>query len=85
MIAKKFRLTENEVKKVLRKRKAFFSHHLIANIEPTNKNIVRAGIVLSGKQAPGSVNRNSFRRILYDSLSSHIETGSFDIVFLCKK
>jgi hypothetical protein len=52
MIAKKYRLDEKEVKKVLAKRKPFFSHHLVANTLPNTYQHARIAIVLGGKQAP---------------------------------
>lgn len=52
MIAKKYRLTEKEVKKVLAKRKPFFSHTLVANTYSNTLSYARIGIVLSGKQTP---------------------------------
>jgi ribonuclease P protein component len=85
MIAKKHRLTENEVKKVLAKRKPFFSHTLVANVFPNRFGYTRVGIVLSGKQTRGSVNRNTWRRMIYDLSLPYLETSSLDVVFVCKK
>lgn len=67
MISKKYRLTENEVKKVLAKRKPFFSDHIVANVLPNKIGHARIGIVLSGKQTRGSINRNAYRRMIYDT------------------
>jgi RNase P protein component len=66
MIAKKYRLIEKEVKKVLSRRKPFFAHEMVANVLPNTLGYARVAIVLGGKQAPGSVNRNFFRRRTYD-------------------
>ena len=85
MIAKKYRLTENEVKKVLAKRKPFFSHMMVANVFANKLGHARIGIVLSAKQTRGSVNRNSFRRMIYDLTFDSLSKISYDIVFLCKK
>ncbi len=72
MIAKHYRLKENEVKKVLAKRKPFFSHHMVANVFPNNTSHARIGIVLSGKQTRGSVNRNTYRRLIYDTAGTYL-------------
>ncbi|MBP6981827.1 ribonuclease P protein component, partial [Candidatus Gracilibacteria bacterium] len=85
MIAKKNRLSENEVKKVLSKRKPFFSYGLIANTFPNRLGYARCGIVLSGKQTKGSVNRNFWRRLSYDTSFPYLEKASLDIVFIAKK
>ena len=66
MIAKKYRLAEKEVKKVLSRRKPFFANGMVANVLPNTLGYARVAIVLGGKQAPGSVNRNYFRRRTYD-------------------
>ncbi|GAB0175299.1 MAG: hypothetical protein HHAS10_11780 [Candidatus Altimarinota bacterium] len=85
MIAKKYRLTENEVQKVLRARKPFFSHILVANVFPNKFGYARIGIVLSAKQTRGSVNRNSIRRMVYDLCRDELQKTSNDIVFVAKK
>ena len=73
MISKKYRLAEKEVKKVLSKRKPFFAHGMVANVLNNTLGYARVAIVLGGKQAPGSVNRNCWRRLTYDISRSHIE------------
>lgn len=85
MIAKKYRLTENEFRKVLSRRKPFFSYGMVANIVPSKLEYARVGIVLSGKQAPGSVNRNIFRRWAYDLSRPFLDGLSVDVVFVLKK
>lgn len=50
MIAKKYRLTEKEVKKVLARRKPFFGRILIANTAPNRVGHARLGVILSSKQ-----------------------------------
>lgn len=85
MIAKKYRLTENEVQKVLRARKPFFSHVMVANVLQNKLWHARIGIVLSAKQTKWSVNRNIFRRMLYDLSFLELHNCSYDIVFVAKK
>lgn len=85
MIAKKYRLSENEVQKVLRARKPFFSHTVVANVFPNKLWYARIGIVLSSKQTKWSVNRNAFRRIIYNLTIEALEKTSTDIVFVLKK
>lgn len=67
MIPKKYRLTESELRKVFRYKKPFFSYQYIANVRKNHLGYTRVALLLSGKVAPGSVNRNAFRRIFYDS------------------
>lgn len=85
MIPKQHRLTENEVKKVLRFRKPFFSYGFIANVIPNRKGFNRFGIIFSGKHTKTSIARNFFRRRLYDMVADICATGSNDIVFVPKK
>ncbi len=85
MISKQYRLSENEVKKVLRFRKPFFAHGFIANILPNKVGHNRFGIVFSAKHTKTSIARNFYRRRLYDTLSEIMMTGSHDIVFVPKK
>lgn len=85
MIQKIYRLSENEVKKVLRFRKPFFSNGFIANIIPNKVGHNRFGIVFSGKHTKTSIARNFFRRRLYDTIAEICTTGSHDIVFVPKK
>lgn len=66
MIAKKYRLTETQVKKVLHKKKPFFAYTLVANATANGLDHARIAIVLSGAQTRGSVNRNTLRRHIYD-------------------
>ncbi|MDD2694156.1 MAG: ribonuclease P protein component [Candidatus Gracilibacteria bacterium] len=85
MISKLHRLNEREVRKVLSKRKPFFSYTLVANVIPNTLGYARCGILLSGKQTKGSVNRNSFRRIFYDVSRGYLQKTSSDIVVVVKK
>ena len=51
MISKLYRLNEKELRKVLSKKKPFFSYTLIANTFPNALDHARCAILLSGKQA----------------------------------
>ena len=70
MIAKKFRLCEHEVKKVLRARNAQFSDVFIGNIIQNKGGSSRFALVLSSKAAKTSVDRNFFRRRFFDYIRS---------------
>lgn len=89
MIAKKFRLCEHEVKKVLRARNAQFSDVFIGNIIQNKGESSRFALVLSSKATKSSVDRNFFRRRFYDYLRTENLAFSipqhFDIVCLPKK
>lgn len=84
MIAKKYRLSENEIRKVFARKKPFFSYMLVANVAKNNLPYSRVAIFLSSKVTKWSVNRNSFRRIFYNN-STIINTPWYDIVILPKK
>jgi ribonuclease P protein component len=66
MIAKKFRLTERETKKVLQKWKPFFSWEIVLNKLQNSYNYNRFAIVISLKSVDSAVERNFFRRRFYD-------------------
>lgn len=85
MISKKYRLNEHELRKVLSKKKPFFSYGIVANTIPNRLGYCRCAILLSGKQAKGSVNRNFFRRLTYDLARSSLDQASLDVVFILKK
>jgi ribonuclease P protein component len=85
MIAKKYRLTENEVKKVLKKKKPFFAYGVVANVVPNGLGHARVAMILSGAQTRWSVNRNTLRRRIYDLSSPYIVGLSVDIVYMFKK
>ncbi|PID83724.1 ribonuclease P protein component [Candidatus Gracilibacteria bacterium] len=85
MIAKKFRLTEKEIKKVFKQKKPFFSRYWIVNTRKNNLQYNRIAILLSGKCTKGAVNRNFFRRKFYDTLFDIGLEGGFDLVFVPKK
>jgi ribonuclease P protein component len=85
MIASRYRLSENEVKKVLKQKKPFFSHTFVANVMKNNLGVSRFAILLSGKHAPGSVNRNYWRRLYYTRSEPYVESPGVDIVLVPKK
>jgi ribonuclease P protein component len=85
MIAKKYRLTENEVKKVLKKKKPFFAYGVVANVVANGLGHARIAMILSGAQTRWSVNRNTLRRHIYDLSRSHLSGLSVDIVYMFKK
>ena len=90
MISKTHRLTERDIGKVLRKKKPFFSYHLVANTAPQHPkeslDHPRFAIILSGKVTKGSVVRNFFRRRFYESARPYLEkNNALDIVVVAKK
>jgi ribonuclease P protein component len=85
MIKKYNRLTEREFRKVLSKRKPFFSYDFVANIMENHLGQGRFWLVLSAKCAKWSVNRNFFRRRFYSLSESYISKFSHDVVVVPKK
>ena len=85
MIATEYRLTEHEFKKVLVRKKPFFSYVFVANTFENKHGHIRCGILLSGKCARGSVNRNFWRRKFYDIASEYLMVAPFDVVVVPKK
>ena len=86
MISKIFRLTRNDIGKVLKYKKPFFSSILIANVIATKLAHPRFAVILSGKVARTSVDRNAFRRAIYDISHDFLETPlGLDIAFVFKK
>ncbi|MDD2907846.1 MAG: ribonuclease P protein component [Candidatus Gracilibacteria bacterium] len=87
MIAKKYRLTEKETKKVLHKGKPFFSYGIVLNLLKNDLPYNRFSIVIGGKSVKTSIDRNFFRRKFYDKCSGKIENSgqSYDLVFVVKK
>lgn len=85
MIAKEYRLTEREVRKVLSRKKPFFSYMFIANVLENKLEHGRCGILLSGKVTKGSVNRNFWRRRFYDLFLPTLGKLHTDIVLVPKK
>lgn len=97
MISKLYRLKENEVKKVLKLWKPFFSYSIVLNYCKNNLKHDRFAIIISWKSVNWSVERNFFRRKFYDLIDSlYIKKQSLntekinfhshqDLVFLVKK
>lgn len=89
MLAKKFRLTEREVKKVLQKWKPFFSYWIVLNAYKNTVSSNRYGIVIGGKSSGWAICRNFFRRLFYSEFHNHIKNDNkwcfFDYVFVVKK
>lgn len=85
MIKKIYRLKENEIKKVLKYKKPFFSYNLIANIIDNKLPYSRFALFLSGKHVKTAVSRNLFRRLFYENAWKYIEKWNFDIVVIPKK
>ena len=88
MIAKKNRLSERQVKKVLRKWKPFFSRACVVNVLSNESDYNRYAIVLSWKSVSWAVCRNYFRRIFYNMVFSAFFAADWkgkDIVYVIKK
>ncbi len=84
MIAKKYRLKEREVKKVLQKGKPFFSYSIVFNVIPNKLPHGRYAIVISGKSVPTNIVRNQYRRMFYEICRNYIYRQGFDIVCVVK-
>ena len=69
MIAKKFRLTQREVKKVLTRWKPFFAYGIVLNKIANTQWYNRFGIVIGSKSVNTNVSRTFFRRRFYDYIS----------------
>lgn len=76
MISKNFRLKEEEVKKVLKFWKPFFSYWMVLNYKNNNFENNRFAIIISGKNVETSVERNFFRRRFYDSIDKKLLIGT---------
>ena len=76
MISKDYRLKENEVKKVLKYWKPFFSYWMVLNYNKNNLNHNRFAIIISWKNIDSSVKRNFFRRRFYDMVGKNINCES---------
>jgi len=86
MISKKHRLTEREVKRVLRKGKPFFAYHIVVNYTPNTLDHSRFWLVIGAKNIPTNVQRNFFRRRFYDISSKYLDAAKhMDAVFVLKK
>lgn len=86
MLAKQYRLTERNTKKVLHKWKPFFSYGLVLNLEKNNYNHNRFAIIIWWKSVKNNIHRNFFRRKFYDIIKDKIYYKAwFDMVFLVKQ
>lgn len=88
MIKKIYRLNESQIKKVLSKRKPFFSYGVVLNYYFNNLDFNRFAIIIWWKSVKWSVERNFFRRKFYNLVSKNIIPQNkkwFDMVFLLKK
>jgi glucose-6-phosphate isomerase len=89
MIAKKFRLKEREVKKVMGKWKPFFSSGLVLNKIFNKLDFNRFAIIIWSKSVNTNVTRVFFRRKFYDKIreSKLYNTSEkyYDFVFVVKK
>ncbi len=85
MISKEYRLTERQIRKVLVRKKPFFSYVFVANIVENKLQHGRCGILLSSKCSKWSVNRNFWRRKFYDVSLPALSQIPFDVVFVPKK
>lgn len=86
MLKKIYRLSEKEVKKVLKYAKPFFSYWIVANKIENNLLYNRFAIIIPRKSIPNNVSRNFFRRFFYDLVKIHVNTQKWkDIVFVVKK
>lgn len=84
MIAKKYRLKEREVKKVLHKGKPFFSYTIVFNVFPNKLEYSRFAIVIGRKSAVNNVVRNNYRRVFYDICAKYKDIPNKDIVCVVK-
>ncbi len=93
MIKKIFRLKEKEVKKVLKKRKPFFSYWIVLNKYKNKLKYNRFAVVIGSKSVNSWVERNFFRRRFYDFIfTKNLVNQEFDnnwiyydFVFVVKK
>jgi len=86
MIKKVFRLNQNEVKKVLKYGKPFFSYWIIMNQVENNLLYNRFAIIISEKSVINNVSRIFFRRLFYDLVRININSVKWkDLVFIVKK
>lgn len=86
MISKKYRLTEKQTKKVLQKWKPFFSYWIVLNFTKNKLEHNRFAIVIWSKSVKNNVERNFFRRFLYNKISQiDFSSSWYDYVFVIKK
>lgn len=89
MISKKYRLREYEVSRVFKKGRPFFSEFWTMNcLESRGAKNHRMAVSISRKHDKRAVQRNRYRRGLYDGLLSALRTPAdkyFQCVFTLKK
>ena len=100
MLKKKYRLKENEVKKVFKVWKPFFSYWIVLNLHENKFPYNRYAVIISAKNVDNNVTRNFFRRKFYEivekfekkvNLDKNLEntfsenSRFYDYVFLIKK
>lgn len=85
MLAKKFRLHEREVKKVLHKGKPFFSYSVVFNVIPNKLWHSRFAVVIWWKSVPNAVVRNLYRRMYYNAAYKYTQINLWDVVCVVKK
>lgn len=78
MISKIYRLKENDVKKVLKHWKPFFSYWIVLNYKNNNLDFNRFSIIISWKNTKWWVERNFFRRKFFDYLDKNWYTWVFE-------
>jgi len=86
VISKENRLSERNVKKVLRKWKPFFSYWIVLNFIRNTEWINRFAIVIGSKSVITNVWRNLFRRLFYNTILNYTKSNkTYDFVFVIKK
>lgn len=88
MIKNTYRLNENEVKKVLKFWKPFFSYGVVLNKIKSKLSYNRFWIVIWAKSVTNNITRNYFRRKFYNLVSALIDVKwdqAYDLVFIVKK
>lgn len=89
MIAKRYRLNEKEVKKVLQRWKPFFSYGIVVNSSRNTVWCNRFAIVIGSKSVNTNVTRVFFRRKFYNIVAqSSLFTDNekwVDYIFVVKK
>ncbi|MBP7773727.1 ribonuclease P protein component [Candidatus Gracilibacteria bacterium] len=89
MIAKKYRLREYEVSRVFKKGRPFFGTYWTMNcLAVTHAKNHRMAVSISRKHDKRAVQRNRYRRSLYDSLLEALKSPSesyYQCVFTLKK
>lgn len=86
MIKKIYRLNEEQVKKVLKYSKPFFSYWIVLYKKANNLNNNRYSIIISWKNVVNNVSRNYFRRKFFSLCFDFINNmQGQDCIFVVKK